>query len=63
VDPGQIKLTHLEEQRWQEIRGARDEIERIAAEGPEPEDEELIKALFHFTIARMMLIDYDLEEI
>ncbi len=61
-DPGRVKITHLLDQRWQEIRGARDEIERIAYEGAKSEDEELVKALFHFILAQMLIADYDLEE-
>ena len=62
-----IRVQHLEEQLWQRIRGYREDIERVAKEGPcvtgKPiGDESLVKAIFNYILVKMDIADYDLEE-
>lgn len=61
MNPERIQVQHMEEQLWQRLRSYRKDIERVVDEGPEPEDEPLIKAVFNYVIARMIISDFDLE--
>ena len=57
-----IQVQHAEEQMWRRLRDYREDITRVADDGPDPEDELLIKSVFNYIIARMIITDFDLEE-
>jgi hypothetical protein len=57
-----IQLQHLMDQTWQEFKEFRPDIERIADNGPQPGDEQLVQAAFEILSAKMSLEDYDLEQ-
>lgn len=58
-----IQLQHMEEQLWQQLRDYREDIERVACDGPESGyHEPLVKGVFNYVLARMEIADFDLEE-
>jgi hypothetical protein len=64
MNADRIQVQHAEEQVWQLIRSFRADMERIAenAQDLEAGDENLIKAVFSYVLAKMDIIDIDLED-
>ena len=57
-----IKAQHLADQVWQSLRNRQSDIERILDEGSQSGDDHLIRAVLGYVLARMGIIDFDLEE-
>ncbi len=57
-----LQLIHHVDQCWEHIRGYREDIERVASSGLEPDDELLVDGVFNYVLARMTLDDLNLGE-
>lgn len=63
MNKDELRYLHLDDQLWQGIMERKEDIIRIARFGPTTEDDAtLVKAILHFTVARVAKSEYDQEQ-